>query len=377
MALPKRKQATCSKCKNRFDVKRIGGKNCSKCIKASKEPRVCNTPDCTNKLDKGKRFCINCNMSDFWNSSFGRWLFNLYDRNFTHIEQIPEDEYMVYEYHKIYTLRNMYSGIYFAYDQEKMSDFEVTSLNENLFLIDKLKREINGKPNADVGIIVAKIKSIEAKLPNARMFKSLDLHICHLFPSNSKGLINTAENLYIAPASINQKLGAKDYINLYVDGMQLSDYGTCRNAYEKEDIVLSSNELKSLLNNRLGLTDFQIKHNKKPNVKSKIFPFGKELPLAQVEYYKKKIHKLECKRLGIQEKIKIDGKLVATDAEMVLTGKLEIKALNLYVDGLKRDIQHRAEGEITGYQIIYEDDKCADNELTDEQQALKDSGQLY
>ena len=81
--------------------------------------------------------------------------------------------------------------------------------------------------------------------------------------------------------------------------------------------------------------------------------------------------------MAISNKIKIDGKLVATDAEMVLTGKLEIKALNLYVDGLKRDIQHRAEGEITGYQIIYEDDKCADNELTDEQQALKDSGQLY
>ncbi|OUR61459.1 hypothetical protein A9Q74_09890 [Colwellia sp. 39_35_sub15_T18] len=377
MALPKRKQPICAKCKSRFSTKRENAKNCPKCIEAAKQPRECKTPDCTNKPDGRKYYCINCNMSDFWNSSFGRWLFNLYDRNFTHIEQIPEDEFMVYEFYKIYKLRDKYSGIYFAYDKENMSDSEVRTLNNDLFLIDKLKGNNVGKSIVEAESIKAKIINIEAKLPSARMYKSLDFHICHLFPSSNKGLINTPENLYIAHAETNHKLGKKDHFNSFMDEMLLSDYGTCRNFYEKNDIKLSPMELKELLSFRLCLVDFQRVHNKKPNVKSKVFPFGKELSDAEVAYNIKKIHKLECKRLGIKEKIEVNDKLIDTDAEMVLTGKIEIKALNLYLDGLRRDILYGAEGEITGYQIIFEDDKCTDDALTSEQQALKDSGQLY
>ncbi|MDT0602023.1 hypothetical protein [Thalassotalea castellviae] len=373
MALAKRKQPICAKCKSRFSTKRENAKKCPKCIEAAKQPRECKASDCISEPEKGKQFCINCKMNDFWNNLFGKWLLNLYSRNFSHIEQIPEDKFMIYEYYKIYRLRNEYSGIYFAYDRENMSKIEVEELEESLLNIQRLKSLISGNTSIE-------IESIMQKLPSAKTFKSVELQLCHLIPSSHKGLINIPENLYIAPVEINQKLGKKDFINQYVNGLQLSDWGTCKNFYEKPAIELSNAELKKILEKRLAIKEFQrtYKLNAYKSIKKKEYRVN-EFTSSEIQYKAKAIHALECKRLGIPEKIRIDGKLINTDAEMVLTGKINIQALKAYEPNttLKRELDHTDDGKLTGYQILYEDDKCADNALTGVQQALKDSGQIF
>ena len=292
----------CRSCKKSFRPK-SNQVNCKYCIEMKKQSalnRQCRSESCNNTPAKGKHYCNECRISDFWQSSFGIWLYDQVLKRSYFEEQFSKGDWWLTGFYELYREKVDIECHYIGLDPDKSNDEDLQLYAEYL----------NSNTVKD-----RKAKIYQSIFTKLKVLKVIsDLHTCHFQPIKQNPFM-IADNFFLARSSVNQKSSDKIYnVGLISDG--------------KTPLPTTAKEKKAWLVERWSLTrwlkfQFEMKGRTfKKNKASSLIPYKPKRANSSSKQQDEFIVNTQLNRLGLFRWGNYSQK-------GILTGAYEIKAHTL------------------------------------------------